>query len=99
MMAPSFELDLDGKVVVITGGAAVLCAEFGRVLASCGAHVALLDLDRQAAEQHAAAIREQGGSAIGLAANVLDKATLESAAQQVRDHFGPCDLLINGAGG
>ena len=98
MSHPS-DIDLDGKVVVITGGAAALCVEFGRILASCGAHVALLDLDRQAAERHAAEICKQGGSAIGLGVNVLDKATLETAAQQVRERFGPCDLLINGAGG
>lgn len=98
-MSLPVDVNLRDKVVVITGGAAVLCAEFGRVLAACGARVALLDLDREAAERHAAEICRQGGTAIGLGANVLDKASLQAAAQQVHTLLGPCDLLINGAGG
>lgn len=98
-MTLPFTIDLQGKVVVITGGAAILCAEFARALAACGARIALLDLDHEAAERQAAEICAQGGSAIGLGANVLDKSTLQTAAQQVLEIFGPCDLLINGAGG
>lgn len=94
-----FQIDLGGRVAVITGGGGVLCAEFGRALASCGAKVALLDLDGDAAERQAAAIRAQGGAAIGIAANVLERASLEQAAATVLAHFGPCDLLLNGAGG
>ena len=94
-----FKIDLSGQVAVVTGGGGVLCAEFGHALAACGAKIALLDLDGAAAERNAAALRAAGGQAIGIVANVLDRASLDNAAAQVLAAFGPCDLLLNGAGG
>lgn len=98
-MSDSFSADLSGKVAVVTGGGGILCAGMARTLAASGAHVAILDLNAQAAEKVAADIRANGGKAIGLAANVLERASLEEAAAQVLSELGPCDLLINGAGG
>lgn len=92
-------VDLAGKVAVVTGGGGILCADMARALAASGAKVAILDLKQEAAETVAAAIRTEGGQAIGLGANVLDRASLQAAADQVKATFGPCDLLINGAGG
>jgi NAD(P)-dependent dehydrogenase (short-subunit alcohol dehydrogenase family) len=94
-----FHVDLSGKVAVVTGGGGVLCTQLASTLAACGAKVALLDLKQEAAEQAAAAIRAKGFTAIGLSANVLEKASLEAAASEVLSSFGPCDLLVNGAGG
>jgi NAD(P)-dependent dehydrogenase (short-subunit alcohol dehydrogenase family) len=88
--------DVQGKVVVVTGGAGVLCAAMCRVLAEAGAKVAILDLRPEPAEALAA---ELGNGAIGVACNVLDKASVEKAAQQVLANFGRVDILINGAGG
>ncbi len=90
---------LTGKTVVITGGAGVLCACIAENLADLGARVAVLDLRADAAEEAAARIRAAGGQAAGFACDVLDKASLERAAQQVTDTFGQVDILINGAGG
>ena len=94
MMSISF--DVQGKVAVVTGGAGVLCASMCRVLAEAGAKVAVLDLRLEPAEALAAEI---GNGAIGVACNVLDKASNEVAAQKVLDAFGCVDILINGAGG
>jgi NAD(P)-dependent dehydrogenase (short-subunit alcohol dehydrogenase family) len=58
-----------------------------------------LDLNAEAAETLAAEIRAGGGDAIGVACNVLDKASIEAAAQAVLAKFGRVDVLINGAGG
>jgi NAD(P)-dependent dehydrogenase (short-subunit alcohol dehydrogenase family) len=82
-------------VAVVTGGGGVLCSVMARALAECGAKVAILDLDGKAAEMVAARLRDEGA----FAADVLDRASLEAAAEGVRAAFGPCDLLINGAGG
>lgn len=98
-MQQSFSVDLAGKVAVVTGGGGVLCAEMARALAASGARIAILDLKLEAAEAVAAEIRTRGGEAIGLAANVLERASLEAAAAEVLAQLGPCDLLINGAGG
>jgi NAD(P)-dependent dehydrogenase (short-subunit alcohol dehydrogenase family) len=91
--------DLTGKVAVITGGAGVLCAVMGRALAEAGVKIAVLDLNAEAAETLAAGMRSGGADAIGLACNVLEQASLETAAQTVLLKYKRVDILINGAGG
>jgi len=91
--------NIAGRSAVVTGGAGVLCAAMCRTLAAAGAKVAVLDLNAQAAESLAAEIRSSGAQAVGVACNVLDKASIEKAAQIVQEKFGRVDILINGAGG
>ena len=91
--------DLSGKVAVITGGGGVLCKAFGKTLARYGAKVALLDLNGAAAEAAAQEIKAEGGEAIGIEVNVLQRESLKKAHEKVLDALGPCDILINGAGG
>ncbi len=94
-----FELDLSGRVAVVTGAGGVLCSDFAHAIAQCGAKVALLDINLDAAEKNAEAIRTEGYTAIAVKANCLDKASLEEARAEVNEKLGPCDILINGAGG
>jgi NAD(P)-dependent dehydrogenase (short-subunit alcohol dehydrogenase family) len=94
-----FRIDLNHKVAVVTGGGGVLCAEMAAALAANGAKVAILDLNAEAAEQVAAQLRAEGTTAIGISANVLERASLEAAAERVLKELGPCDVLLNGAGG
>ena len=91
--------DISGRVTVITGGAGILCTTISRVLAAAGMKVAILDLNLPAAESLAAEIRSTGGEAIGVACNMQEKSSIESAAQEVMGSFGRVDNLINGAGG
>jgi NAD(P)-dependent dehydrogenase (short-subunit alcohol dehydrogenase family) len=93
-LVPNFSLN--DQVAVVTGGAGVLCAAMCRALADAGAKVAVLDLRLEPAESLA---DEIGNGAIGLACNVLDKASIESAAHAVMIRFGRVDILVNGAGG
>lgn len=90
---------LKGKVVVLTGGGGILGNVMADALAEHGCQVAILDLNPDLAEQAAAAIRAKGGTAIGVKANVLDINSLQEARETVNREFGPCDILINGAGG
>ena len=99
MNIPFCPADIKGKVAVITGGGGLLCAELARALAAAGARIAVIDLNLDAAETVAAELRAAGAEAIGLAANVLEREPLEAAAERVAKEFGPCDLLLNGAGG
>ncbi|MCQ2402527.1 MAG: SDR family oxidoreductase [Lentisphaeria bacterium] len=92
-------VDLKGKVAVVTGAGGVLCSMMAHALASAGAKVAVLDLKVEAAQACVDAIKADGGEAIAVSANVLDKASLEAAHDQVTAAFGPVDILINGAGG
>ena len=93
------DTNLTGKVAVVTGAGGVLCSNFAQVLARAGAKVALLDLNAESAEVFAKAIRDEGGIAKAYACNVLDKKICEDVANAVLADFGPCDILINGAGG
>lgn len=94
-----FQIDLKGKVAVVTGGGGVLCSAFAQALAACGAKVAILDLRKENADKVAKEIVAAGGTAIGVAANVLESDSLMNARQEVMDKLGSCDILINGAGG
>ena len=91
--------DLHGKVAVVTGAGGVLCSHFAKVLARAGARVALLDLNEEAAAAFAAEIVQEGGTARAYACNVLNREICTAVAQQVEKDLGPCDILINGAGG
>ncbi|HTY86245.1 MAG TPA: SDR family NAD(P)-dependent oxidoreductase, partial [Candidatus Acidoferrum sp.] len=94
-----FQVDLKGQVALVTGGGGVLCSTMSRALAVCGAKIAVADLKQEAAEAVAGQIRKEGGTAIGVACNVLEKESLAAANDKVKRELGPIDILINGAGG
>ena len=94
-----FTIDLAGKTALVTGGGGVLCSEFAKALAACGANVAVCDLRIEAAQKIADEITAEGGIAMAVAANVLDKASLEKAREEILAKFGTVDILLNGAGG
>lgn len=94
-----FDLDLSGKVIVITGGGGVLCGMFAKALGKTGAKIAVLDLNESAASKVAEKINKDGGTAIGYQANVLNLSSLQSVRESILKDFGACDILINGAGG
>jgi len=94
-----FKPEIAGKVAVVTGAGGVLCGMFAKALAQAGAQVAVLDLNPTAAQAVADAITAEGGVAKAYTCNVLEKASLEAAHQAVLQDLGPCDILINGAGG
>ena len=96
-MIPSFEIQ--GKVVVVTGGGGVICGGQAKMCGELGAKVAVLDLFQEAADRVAAEINENGGEAIALACNVLEKSDVEAACASVLGKWGRVDVLINGAGG
>ena len=91
--------NLNGRVAVVTGGGGVLCSGFAKDLAAQGVKVAVLDLNESAAQAVADEIIAAGGTAIGVACNVLDKDSLQAARAVINEKFGTCDILINGAGG
>ena len=94
-----FQIDLKGKTVVITGAGGVLCSSFAEALAETGAKIALLDLRFEAADAVAEKIRKEGKIAMAYGCNVLDRESLTEAKKAIEADLGPCDILINGAGG
>ena len=87
-MAVPFKIDLRGKTAVVTGGGGVLCSAFCEALAECGASVAVLDLTVERAAATADRIRAQGGQALPLGADVLDRESLQKALVQIEASFG-----------
>ena len=91
-----FNVDLGGKVAVVTGAGGVICSAFSKALAECGARVALLDINEDAVNAVAAEI---GENALPIVCNCLDKASIEAAHTAVNAKWGKINMLINGAGG
>ncbi len=91
--------DLQGKVAVITGGSGILCTPMARELARLGAKVAILGRSREKAQRVADGIVKDGGRAIGVAGDVLSRDSVTEAAAVIAAELGPCDILVNGAGG
>jgi NAD(P)-dependent dehydrogenase (short-subunit alcohol dehydrogenase family) len=92
--------DFTEKVAVVIGGSGVLCSALALVLGQQGAAVVVVGHTRMTRAQEVAdQIVAQGGQAIALQADVLDKKSLEVLAQRTIDAFGHVDILINGAGG
>lgn len=91
--------DLTGKVAVVTGAGGALCSRMAFALARAGAKVALINRSMTTTQQYADQINAKGGIARAYQANVLDRAGMEAVAAQILAELGPCDILINGAGG
>ncbi|MBE6542136.1 MAG: SDR family NAD(P)-dependent oxidoreductase [Ruminococcaceae bacterium] len=98
-MSNNLTFDLTGKVAVVTGGGGVLCSGFSKTLAKAGAAVAVCDLRAEAAQKVADEIVAEGGRAIGVEMNVLQKESVEAAKDKIYAEFGKVDILLNGAGG
>ena len=90
---------LDGKVAVVTGAAGILYTAICKALAQLGVKVAILDLREEAATALADVIVDEGGEAMGIACNVLERESIEAARDAVLAQWGKIDILINGAGG
>lgn len=91
--------DLTDRVAVITGAGGVLCGAMAKALAKAGAKVAVLDLNEEAAKRIVGEIKAEGGAAIAVKCNVLEKDSIAEGRDTVRSEFGEVDILINGAGG
>ena len=92
-------IDYSGKVVVVTGAGGLICGAMARAFAQSGAKVACLDLNEEAVKALAAELKAEGYIAEGYKANVLEPEALEAVHQAVLKDLGPCDILVNGAGG
>lgn len=92
-------IDFTGKVVVITGAGGVICGAMARAFAQAGAKVAAINRSSAAIEKMAAELQAEGFTCNAYTANVLDEEAMEAVHQAVLRDFGPCDILINGAGG
>ena len=99
MIQLPIQIDYSGKVVVVTGAGGLICGAMARAFAQSGAKVAALDLNEDAVKKLAEELKAEGFVCEGYKANVLDPEALEAVHQEVLRDLGPCDILVNGAGG
>lgn len=92
-------IDFSGKVVVVTGAGGILCGTMAKAFAQAGAKVAALDLNEEAVKQLANECKAEGFTCEGYKANVLELKALQEVHEQILKDLGPCDILVNGAGG
>lgn len=91
--------DLEGKVVVLTGGAGVLCSNMAKAIGKCGGKVVILDINENAMEELGDELEDINVEYLTIKTNVQDKESVEKAAEKVIKKYGNVDVLINGAGG
>jgi len=100
MTAPIKELNIKGKVAVITGGSGIICSAMAKALAVHGVKTAILNRNLENGQKIANEIeKETGTKSIGISADVLDRDSLVAAKKEVNSQLGSIDFLINGAGG
>jgi NAD(P)-dependent dehydrogenase (short-subunit alcohol dehydrogenase family) len=88
----------DGKVVLITGGAGAIGKATARRFSTEGAKLVIVDRNRDQAETLVEALRVTGTTALGVAADVGDKAGVDAAVDAALQTFGRIDVLFNNAG-
>ncbi len=98
-MADQNMFSLKGRSIVVTGGTGILGGAFITGIAKAGATVGILGRNAAVAEERAAIIKQNGGDAIALVADVLSEADLTAAKEKMLAHAGKIDGLVNAAGG
>ena len=87
--------DLSGKAAIVTGSSRGIGKAIAEALAQRGANVVISSRTQEACEEVAKGINDApGGSAIAVAANISDKAALQSLVKQAEDEFGQVDILV-----
>jgi NAD(P)-dependent dehydrogenase (short-subunit alcohol dehydrogenase family) len=94
----SIEVNLDGKIALVTGASSGLGARFARVLAAAGARVVLASRRTEKLKELRAEIESEGGAANTIALDVTDIASIKSAVAHIETELGAIDILVNNSG-
>jgi NAD(P)-dependent dehydrogenase (short-subunit alcohol dehydrogenase family) len=94
----SYDIDLSGRVALITGASSGLGAQFARVLAKAGAGVALAGRRVERLKSLRAEIEAEGGDAHVVPLDVTDHDGIKSAVAHTETDFGTIDILVNNSG-
>jgi 2-hydroxycyclohexanecarboxyl-CoA dehydrogenase len=89
---------LKDKTVIVTGGAGGIGSATCRRFASEGAKVAVFDMNLEAAQKVADAIKAQGGAAVAFKCDITDRVAVDKAVAEAISQLGPIDVLVNNAG-
>jgi meso-butanediol dehydrogenase / (S,S)-butanediol dehydrogenase / diacetyl reductase len=89
---------LEGRTILVTGAASGIGAAIARGCAAEGASVVVVDVNAEEAREVAAGIRDKGGRAVPVTADVTDRAQVRAAVAAAVDSFGRLDVIFNNAG-
>ncbi len=95
---PNFSNDLTGQVALVTGTTSGLGARFAKILAACGAKVALTGRRVDRLDSLAEEIRAAGGDCLPLALDMMDRESIKNVVEEVEGHLGTITILVNNAG-
>ncbi|MEU1666727.1 SDR family oxidoreductase [Streptomyces sparsogenes] len=96
--APAPGTALEGKVAIVTGGASGIGEAVGRIFAANRARVLLVDIDGKRLQQVVASIQDQGGSCVGVEADVTEEEQVQKFFRSAVEEWGRVDVLVNSAG-
>jgi len=91
------QFKLDGRTVLVTGGAGLLGRQFTRALGQAGANVVVADLNMRAADTHAKMLQGEGIQALGVKVDVTDPMSISAMVESTIAEFGRLDVLVNSA--
>ncbi|NDV95830.1 SDR family oxidoreductase [Dysgonomonas sp. 521] len=91
--------EIEGKVILITGGYGILGSQMAEYLASQGAQIVILGRSEEKGEALAGKIKSSGNEAVSLVCDVMDQGCLEKNKKDILQKYGRIDVLINAAGG
>ena len=95
---PNFSIDLSDQVALVTGASSGLGYRFSKVLAKCGAKVALSARRVDKLEKLSEEIKSDGGDCMVVPIDMVDRDTIRDAVQKVEEGLGTINTLINNAG-
>ncbi|HEX7525206.1 MAG TPA: glucose 1-dehydrogenase [Gaiellaceae bacterium] len=90
-------MNLDGRVVVITGAGRGIGREYARAVAAEGAAVMIAELDASAGDETAQLVRDEGGTALAITTDVTDETSVAGMAEVAARELGGIDALVNNA--
>ena len=91
------DLQIKGKVAIVTGGGRGIGAGIAEVLAEEGAYVAIAEIDEESAQKTAAALEQKGVKSIAVATDVTDPTSVEAMVERVESELGPVMIMVNNA--
>ena len=93
------DLDMEGKVAIVTGGSQGIGRAISVALQTCGAKVVIADLDEEAATSLAARFAAEGSEALAVRTDVTRSDQVDEMVRRTLARFGRIDVLVNNAGG
>ncbi|MGW1621673.1 SDR family oxidoreductase [Streptomyces sp. NPDC002172] len=93
------DLGISGKTALVLGGGGGIGGAVAQTLAEEGADIAIADIDPQAAQKRAEAVRNVGGNTLAVEWDLSDLGAIDANVALVEDSLGPVDILVNNTGG